>query len=191
MQLKQMDGKSDLANRIELLSKAIGLHRKAFKIGSFLEEYQKFLEILRDTKDDPKRLLNLVLRACMAIFTVLDNLVWFVSLKVIDLDKDALKMKAYKFRLAAAAISTVTSVMDFQKQAKVVASAKDDTERVKAEEKQGANVVGLAKNVFDVVTYGNSAELVKAVRGSSYDDNVIGLVGAASSAAAMYSIWTK
>ncbi|GBG27719.1 Peroxisomal membrane protein 11C [Hondaea fermentalgiana] len=191
VKLREGDAKSDLAKRVELLSKGIGLHRKAFKVGSWLEEYQKFVELVKNGKDDPKRTMSIILRACMTVFLMLDNAVWLTTLKVADFDKDALKKKAYKFRLTAALLNTAIGVLDFQKQALVVEAAKEDAERVKAEEKQGANVVGLVKNVFDVVTYANSAEVFKAVRGSSYGDDVIGLVGAVSSLAALYGIWIK
>jgi len=190
--IKESDPKSDLGKRIELLSKGLSLHRKAFKVGGSLEELQKLLELLEETKKDLKRSLNLMLRASMVVFLALDNTVWLTSLKTIDLDKDGIKKKAYRFRLFAALLNTAIGMLDLQKQAGVVTQSKPGTEeRVKAEEKQGANVIAMVKNVADVITYSNSAEIISMIRGSKLDDGTAGLIGTISSVAAIYSIWIK
>lgn len=53
-----------------------------FKLGKFVDEYEKFKKVLAEAKEDLKKTLTLALRLFMGIFLVLDNLVWAVSLKV-------------------------------------------------------------------------------------------------------------
>lgn len=194
--LREADAKSEVAARLELLSKGIGLHRKAFKLGAFLDEYHKFTEALKSGKQDLKRSLTLVLRACMFCFVILDNLIYFISLKVLKLDKDPLKLKAYRFRLVGALLNTAISVIDMQAQGRAVETlrAKDkegSADLDKATAKQGQNFVGLAKNACDVVTYLNSAEVLKAVLGAGLRDDTNGAIGAVSALAALYGIWMK
>merc|ERR1712232_1456073 len=138
-QLLQQDPKSELGARLKLLYKGLGTHRKAFKLGKSLDEYNKFMKILEAGKFDLKAQLGMVLRVFMGVFVFLDNLVWATSLKIIKLDKDPLKKKAYQLRLVAAALNLTIASMDFMKQSKVVAKLdKDSADRVKAEEKQGS-----------------------------------------------------
>lgn len=49
--LEQTDPKSDLAKRAKLLSSGMGLHRKAFKLGAWLDEIQKFQELQKKWQD--------------------------------------------------------------------------------------------------------------------------------------------
>jgi len=188
--LLETDPKNDLGNRIKLLSSGIGLHRKAFKVGDFLTQYHKFLDVLENAKDDTKKTLNLLLNAVMGVFSVFDNLVWLTTLKVLKLDKDSLKMKAYRFRLLACVLQSIIGVMDIQAAEKKAQKEPIGSDaRVKAEEAYGAKSVGMVKNVLDFVTYSNSSELFLNAFGVKLQDNVIGIVGAMSSASALYSIW--
>jgi len=183
-QMLQADPKSDTGKRLNLLTKGIGLHRKAFKLGQWLDEVQKLVELLNNGKSGPKQNLDILLRPVMFMFLIFDNLVYFASLKVSDGNKDELKQKAYKFRLTAALIQFAGSCLDLQKQAKVVAKATPDTKR-KALDKQGQVAIGFVKNLCDVFTYANSAKFIELTDGSA------GLIGATSSACAMYTIWCK
>jgi hypothetical protein len=183
-QLLQADAKSDTGKRLNLLSKGVGLHRKAFKLGTWLDEVQKLVELLNSGESGMKHNLELLLRPLMFFFVIYDNLVYFADLKVIDGNKDELKMKSYKLRLAAAMIQVATSVLDFQKQALKVAKATPE-EKTKAMDKQGQNALNVAKNCLDVVTYANSAKFLEL------SDGTAGLVGAASSGISMYTIWCK
>mmetsp|Transcript_13294 Transcript_13294/g.33901 ORF Transcript_13294/g.33901 Transcript_13294/m.33901 type:complete len:228 (+) Transcript_13294:121-804(+) len=182
--LQASDPKSELAKRLNLLSKGISLHRKAFKFGAWVDEIQKFNELLESGKSDLKQTLSLILRPVMAMFVLLDNMIYLASLKVVLWDKDALKPKAYKVRLFAALLNTATGYLDIEKQVKLVKAASPE-ERSKAEEKQGQLLVGMVKNVADVVTYMNSAKYIEV------NDGAIGLIGSASAAAALYTIWCK
>jgi hypothetical protein len=182
--LVQADPKSDLGKRLNELSKGIGLHRKAFKLGAFVDEIQKFQETLESGKTDAKATLTLLMRPALALFTLLDNMVWLASLKFTQWDKDSLKMSSYRARLVAAYAALAINVLDYQKGAKAVAAAKPE-EKQKAEEAQGQLVVSLVKNGADVVTYMNSCNLLALTDGNA------GLVGALSSAAAMYNLWVK
>jgi hypothetical protein len=183
-QMQQADPKSDTAKRLGLLTKGIGLHRKAFKLGQWLDEAQKLVDLLNNGKSGLKQNLDILLRPVMFVFLIFDNLVYFASLKVSDGDKDALKMKAYKCRLTAALIQVAASFLDFQKQSKVVAKAAPE-EKSKAMDKHGQVTVTLVKNCFDVVTYSASAKFIELTDGQA------GMVGATSSALAMYTIWCK
>jgi len=186
----QDDPKNQVGLKLQLLAKGVSLHRKAFKLGAWLDEYEKFMDALKK-KQCLKQQLQLALRFCLGVFVWLDNLVYFVSLKVVtSLNKDALKLKAYRFRLVGAILNTILGAMDMQEQQKVVEKAGPE-DKLKAEEKQGQNIVGMVKNVADVITYCNSAEVFKAIFGSGFNDGVIGAVGATSSAAALYGIWAK
>merc|ERR1719329_891714 len=135
--LQQTDPKSDLAKRAKLLSSGMGLHRKAFKLGAWLDEIQKFKELQNNGKTDLKQTLNLILKPVMGLFLFVDNMVYFTSLKVTDWNKDELKMKAYKLRLTAALLQTVIGYLDLEANNKKVEAAKTSEDKEKAMEKQG------------------------------------------------------
>lgn len=183
--LEQTDPKSDLAKRAKLLSSGMGLHRKAFKLGAWLDEIQKFKELQNNGKSDLKQTLNLMLKPIMGLFLFVDNMVYFTSLKVADWNKDELKMKAYKLRLTCAFLQTAINYLDMDANNKKVEAAKSAEDKEKAMEKQGELAVGMAKNVLDVMTYLNSAKFIEV------SDGTIGLVGAASSLCALWGIWVK
>ena len=77
-----------------------------------------------------------------------------------------------------------------KKQQKVIQKASPE-EKQKAKEKQGEQVVGMVKNVMDVITYMNSAKYIEAIMGKKLNDDVIGVVGSVSAAAALYGLWIK
>lgn len=183
--LEQTDPKSDLAKRAKLLSSGMGLHRKAFKLGAWLDEIQKFQELQKNGKTDMKQTLNLILKPVMGLFIFVDNMVYFTSLKVTDWNKDELKMKAYKLRLTAALLQTAIGYLDLDANSKKIEGAKSAEDKEKAMEKQGQLVVGLGKCVLDVTTYLNSAKYIQV------NDGTIGLIGAGSSLCALWSIWLK
>jgi len=63
--------KTEYGAKLQVLQKALGLHRKAFKLGAFLDEWQKFVEALTAPKlEDLDRLLTLVQRLALTIFVV-------------------------------------------------------------------------------------------------------------------------
>jgi len=63
--------KTELGAKLQALQKALGLHRKAFKLGVFLDEWQKFVEALTAPKlEDLDRLLTLVQRLAMTLFVI-------------------------------------------------------------------------------------------------------------------------
>mmetsp|Transcript_6239 Transcript_6239/g.11092 ORF Transcript_6239/g.11092 Transcript_6239/m.11092 type:complete len:229 (-) Transcript_6239:93-779(-) len=182
--LKTADEKSDAAKRLNLLAKGLSLHRKAFKLGTFMDEIDKLQDLLKSGKSGVKESLSILLRSIMTLFIITDNMVYFASLKVADWDKDALKSKAYKLRLSAAVLQTCIGYLDIEKQAKTIKAASGE-ERETAKEKQGQLAVTMLKNVLDIVTYANSAKYIEV------NDGNIGLVGAASAGAALYTIWCK
>merc|ERR1712232_1486502 len=108
---------------------------------------------------------------------------------------DPLKKKAYYMRLAAAILNTLIVAVDFGKaQEKLEGLQREDGkegEVVKTEEKLGELTVGMVKNVCDVITYANSAEVIKMLTGSSYNDGTIGLIGSVSALAGGYAVWLK
>lgn len=189
-QLFQADPKSELGARLQLLYKGLSTHRKVFKLGKFVDEYEKFKKVLAEAKEDLKKTLTLALRFFMGVFLVLDNLVWATSLKIIKLEKDPLKKRAYYFRLTAAFLNASIVAITMTETQEKIKKAKGD-ELVKVEEKQSANLVAMVKNLCDIVTYSNSAKVVEALIGRSYDDGTIGLLGSVSAVAGGYAAWLK
>ena len=170
----------------------VSLHRKAFRLGKFAEEYKKFKETLEKAKEDVKKTLNLLLSAAMGLFYLHDNLIWAVDLKVLNGDKNALKRRAAYCRTFAAVTSLILCVMSISEtQEKLLASAEGSKDRVKVEEKQGKNTVDLVKNVADVLCYSNSANFIEMIKGSGYDDGTLGLLGSISALCGGYSQWLK
>jgi hypothetical protein len=189
----QLGEKTDAGKKLKVFQSAVGLHRKAFKLGKFLDEAQKFIEALNNPKlADLERLLTLVQRAAMTIFVILDNLLWATEIKLVDaFDKATLKMKSYQFRLVAAVVSMAQVFLAMSKQQdsieKLADSSSSDLE--KAREKQGLNVWKAVKNVADVVTYSNSADMVEVLLGKALDDTSAGAVGTLSSFCGIMEIW--
>ena len=190
--------KSESGAKLQALQKALGLHRKAFKLGMFLDEAQKFIEALTAPKlEDLDRLLTLVQRLAMTLFVIYDNILYLTEIKVTSaFDKASVKMKSYQFRFIAAVCSLIQVVLAVSKQQDVVdglaaggAKTPEATEKLtKAREKQGLNVWKLTKNGMDFLTYANSAEVLKAFVGKSFDDGTAGVVGAISSYAGLVEI---
>ena len=127
-----------------------------------------------------------------------DNLLYLTEIKFTTaFDKTSVKMKSYQLRLIAAVSAFVQVVLAVSKQQDAVdslalsagKSAEADEKFKKAREKQGSNVWKTIKNGADVITYLNSAELVKQLFGRSLDDGTVGVVGALSSYAGIVEIW--
>jgi hypothetical protein len=167
------DSTKDSKKKFTELYKAIGLHRKAFKLGSSFDEYEKFMEALSDPKlaENPQEQnLTLTLRAAMVIFGILDNLTWFASIKVLEeVDKEMIKLRANQFRLVAALANLSLNLVSIGSTQKKIekslkntvisgGSASQDpsknnnkTELDKIREKQTLNVLKFAKNAMDVL----------------------------------------
>mmetsp|Transcript_16142 Transcript_16142/g.20013 ORF Transcript_16142/g.20013 Transcript_16142/m.20013 type:complete len:237 (+) Transcript_16142:270-980(+) len=191
-QLYQLNPKSELGDRLQKLYKGVSLHRKAFRLGMFMDEYKKFETTLAEAKDDLKKTLDLVKSAAMGLFYLHDNLIWLVSLKVLTGDKDRLKLRQAYFRWTAAVVTTIMCVMDISAtQEKIIATEPGTKDRVKAEENQGKNTIAMAKNIADMLVYGNSAKFVAVIKGSGYDDGTLGLMGSISALAGGYATWLK
>ena len=191
----QTGDKTDTGKKLKAFASAVGLHRKAFKLGKFLDEAQKFIEAVGNDKMEAfERLLTLVQRAAMTIFVILDNLLWFTEIKVVDaFEKATLKKQSYQYRLIAAVASMIQVFLALSKQQDQIEKLADakSADLEKAREKQGLNVWKAVKNVSDVLTYGNSADVVEALLGKGLDDTTAGLVGTLSSFCGMFEIWMK
>lgn len=188
--------KSETGSQLQGLQKGLGLHRKAFKLGMFLDEGLKFMEAVSNPKlDDTERFLTLLTRLSMCIFQIYDNLLWALEVKFVkNFDKANIKMRSYQFRLIAAVASLVQVLMAVSKQQDAVEKlAQDDKGKPedlqKAREKQGQNVWKTLKNSCDVVTYGQSADVLKTFIGKNLDDGTIGVLGAVSAFAGLVEIW--
>lgn len=191
--------KSESGAKIQGVQKGLGLHRKAFKLGNFLDEALKFKEALASSKMDPvERLLTLITRAAMVFFQMYDNILWGLEVKFFDkaqFDKNTVKMRAYQFRFVAAICQLVQIVLTVSKQQDVVekiaadGGSADAKELQKAREKQGLNAWKLLKGVCDLITYGQSTEWLQYVTGKTLDDYAIGSIGALSSYAGVMEIW--
>jgi hypothetical protein len=188
--------KTETGAQLQGLQKGLGLHRKAFKLGMFLDEGLKFLEALNNPKlDDTERFLTLLIRVSMCIFQVYDNLLWALEVKFVkNFDKANIKMRSYQFRLIAALAQMVQVLLNISKQQDAVEKlAQDDKGKpedlVKAREKQGQNVWKAIKNGCDCVTYGQSADVLQSLIGKTLDDGVIGVLGAVSAFAGLVEIW--
>lgn len=191
-QLLDIDPESDLGGRLKLLYKGISTNRKAYRLGMFVDEFKKFEKTLASAKEDVKKKLNLVKSFCMAMFYLHDNISWLLTLKVIKGDKDPIKLRASRFRFTAAIVTTITGIMDISAtQKKITSAAPGSKERIKAEEKQGNNTVGMVKNICDLLVHGNNSKYIEKLRGSKYDDGTIGLLGSMSAIAALYQLWVK
>lgn len=194
----QLGEKSELGAKLQGMQKGLGLHRKAFKLGMFLDEYLKFVEVLANTKlDDLERFLSLSIRVCMMAFQLLDNLLWCLEVKFVkDFDKASIKMRSYQFRLTAAVLNLIQVLLALAKQQDSVEKLAEDAnakpeDLQKAREKQGQNVWKTLKNGCDCITYGQSADVLKSILGRNLDDGTIGLVGAFSAFAGLVEIWVN
>lgn len=109
--------KTEYGKKLQAFQKAVGLHRKAFKLGVFLDEGLKFLEALSDPKlADLDRYLQVIQRACMVIFTIYDNILWALEVKFVEgFDKANIKMRSYQFRLIAAVSSMIQAYLALSK----------------------------------------------------------------------------
>lgn len=188
--------KSETGSQLQGLQKGLGLHRKAFKLGMFIDEALKFKEALNDPKlDDTTRFLTLLTRISMCIFQIYDNLLWALEVKFVkNFDKASIKMRSYQFRLIAAIASLIQVVLALSKQQDSVEKLAQDEKTKpedlqKAREKQGQNVWKTLKNACDVITYGQSAEVLKVFIGKTLDDGTIGVLGAVSAFAGLVEIW--
>lgn len=188
----KMDDKKDpTSKKLTEFYKAVGLHRKAFKLGVFLEEFEKFTEALNDTKlSQTEKNITLILRASMVVFAVLDNLLWFISVKVVEsFDKEFLKLRSNQFRLVAAIANTMLNLFSIasnqKKIEKSLSASSDKAETDKLREKQTLNVLKFTKNSCDILTYSTSANLI------NLDDGYIGFLGAASAVFSLIDIWSN
>ena len=190
--------KTETGAQLQGLQKGLGLHRKAFKLGMFLDEGLKFMEALNNPKmDDTERFLTLLTRLSMVVFQIYDNLLWALEVKFVkNFDKANIKMRSYQFRLIAAVASMIQVLLNLSKQQDAVEKlAQDDKGKpedlTKAREKQGQNVWKALKCVCDCVTYGQSAEVLQTFIGKTLDDGVIGILGAVSAYAGLVEIWVS
>lgn len=191
-----MGEKSDTGKQLQALQKGLGLHRKAFKLGMFLDESLKFLEAVNNSKlDDTERFLTLITRASMVVFQIYDNLLWALEVKVLtSLEKASIKMRSYQFRLVAAVTSMIQVLLAISKQQVTVEKLADKADAKpedlqKAREKQGTNIWKALKGACDLVTYGQSAEVLEKLTGKKLDDGVIGVLGSISAIAGLVEIW--
>ena len=193
-----MGEKTETGAQLQALQKGLGLHRKAFKLGMFLDEGLKFLEALNNAKlDDIERFLTLLTRISMFFFQIHDNILWALEVKFLkNFDKASIKMRSYQFRLIAAIASLIQVFLSVSKQQDAVEKLAQDEKTKpedlqKAREKQGQNVWKLIKNSCDCVTYGQSADVLKTIIGKTLDDGVIGILGALSAYAGLVEIWVS
>lgn len=190
--------KSETGAKIQGVQKGLGLHRKAFKLGNFLDEALKFKEALASPKmDDTERFLTLVTRAAMVFFQIYDNILWALEVKAFDknsFDKATVKMRAYQFRFIAAICQLIQILINVSKQQDVVEklannAGTEEKDLTKAREKQGLNAWKSLKGVCDFITYGQSTEMLQVITGKVLDDYAIGTIGAISSLAGIMEIW--
>ena len=91
-------------------------------------------------------------------------------------------------------INVILVVLDMQKTtSKVIKAQKagDTDATTAAKVKQGTNVIAMAKNTADVITYSNSADVFETVLGSALNDGVVGIIGSVSAVAGGLAIWKK
>lgn len=177
------DPTSEQGKKLQLFYKAVGLHRKAFKIGMFMDEYLKLKEALL-LKDGPSKILKVLLRLCMTLFLVFDNMIWFLSIKVINGDKDTVKKRSYYLRFFAAVFNTCLVLQSYQETNVKLGKSQDQ----KTLDKQGSNVVAMIKNTCDLLTYGSNTKLISFL---ALDDGQMGLFGAISAIAGGFPVWLK
>lgn len=176
----------DLLMRLQTLSTAIALHRKAFKLGGWIEEVNKLFQAAKGKISGFRDVLNLILRPTMMMFLMVDNIVYFATLKVLNIDKDSTKAKAYKLRLTSAVLQALIGFMDISEQSNKIDNAKRSGKHAETlREKQGQLLISTTKAMLDVITYMNSAKYI------SVNDGHIGLIGSMSSVAALYQLWCK
>ena len=184
IQLYDLD--NPFASNMKLLSAALGLHRKAFKLGGWIEEINKFGELQRKGIMGFEQSMELILRSCMAAFLILDNMVYFATLGVLKIDKEKLKMNAYRIRLVCALLQTTLGALSIRKQDNEVSLAiRQNKDVQKQKEKQGQLLIGTTKFSLDIFTYMNSAKYI------TLDDAHSGIIGSLSSLAAIYQLWCK
>ena len=193
---QQGDPKSDVANRLKLLYKGASLHRKAFRVGKWVDEYTKLTVLLKKSAVQSLSLaLTATVRVCMALFYFFDNVVWLSTLKVLKMDTGKFKKNAARYRFSAAAINIILETMKFQKLQRKMrvleskAAPADEIEDV--EESLHLTTVNLVKHCCDVTTFGNSLEIWKPFLGKNLTDGPMGVFGTTSAIAAGYLIWKK
>ena len=88
--------------------KGISLHRKAFRLFKWAQEYHAACEFMDDAKLSPvKRRLNVLNKAALAAYLVNDNINWAIGLKLTQAAPDRFKAWAYRARCTAAVCQAV------------------------------------------------------------------------------------
>lgn len=179
------DSKSVKGLQLTTFYKAVSLHRKAFRLGMFIDEFLKLKMALADKNEGRKKNLTITLRSLMMFFLVHDNWVWFLSIKVINGSKDSVKKRATYLRFIAAVVNFTLTLLNFQEVTEKLIIQPGDK---KTEENQGAHVLGLVKNGCDLMTYGTSTKLFPFLK---LDDGQMGIFGSISAIAGGLPIWFK
>ena len=186
--------------------KGISLHRKAFRLLKWAQEYHAACALMDDAKLSPvKRNLSVLNKAALTTYLVNDNINWFIGLKLSTMAPDRFKTWAYRARFMAAVCQAVLLGMQWRELQRKRAALTGGT--LRSEEQRAADRVALAAlegkewelkvkivKVFgDVVVYASAtAKVTPLLPGLlAQNDGVVGAAGVVATIAAQYLILRK
>ena len=179
----------EASGQFTLLSKGMGTHRRAWRLGKFVDEYYKFtLAFSKQAMDPATRGVTLMARLAMGLYLVHDNVIWFCDVKMLKtVDRKAWKLRADRFRWLACVLNLVLVAWKLLAGKRRVAKLEKDDERdgqlVKVRQSNANALVDLARHSCDFVTYANSSKFI------DQSDAVVGLLGAGSAVFAGFGVW--
>ena len=186
--------------------KGISLHRKAFRLFKWAQEYHAACEFMDDAKLSPvKRRLNVLNKAALAAYLVNDNINWAIGLKLTQAAPDRFKAWAYRARCTAAVCQAVLIWMKWRALRRERAAltggalrseeqrAEDRAALAALKRKEWELTLKTAKVLGDVVVYASAtAKVTPLLPGLLVqNDGVVGAAGVLATIAAQVLILRK
>jgi len=174
----------ELGLRFHGAYKQISVTRKTFRLGRWLNNGMSASRIIQYSRslslDD---VLNIVANTSMAIWALLDNVIWAFSVKIIVVSKplqEIIRTRQRQFRILTALCKLIVAIRATQR-----ASMKGTKDKVQK------SVLNCAKNVLDVFSYAKGAHAQWLVFNIDCHNGVSGIAGTFASLIAIYKIYTS
>mgnify|MGYP000021910658 FL=1 len=171
----------ELGLRLHGAYKQISVTRKTFRLGRWINNGMTAKSIL-ERKLGLDDVLNIMANFSMAMWALLDNVIWAFSVKVIVVSKPMqlyIRTRQRQFRIFTALCKLIVAIRTTQRAA-----------HKGAREKVNKGMLNCAKNVLDVFSYAKGSHAEWLVFNIDCHNGVSGIAGTFASLIAIYKIWT-
>lgn len=176
-----------LGKRLHDSYKQISITRKTFRLFRWVTDFLRAVDVMRnDEVDVVDRTLKMVANLSMAVWAILDNVIWAFSIGLLVLPKSTkllVRTRQRQFRVLTACCKLAVALRAY---------AYASSLQGKAKEKISHNaIVSSVKNLCDVFSYAKGAHAEWLVLNVDCHNGVSGMAGFCASVIAMRKIWGK